>query len=314
MNDTHIPEITDDWILSARGKKNSINPDRPYAFLTEKERTPDGRIEDCVVIFLTNKECPFHCLMCDLWKNTTGYPLPAGVIPKQIEWALGRLPSAKTLKLYNSGSFFDPGAIPVRDYERIASIAKDFDSIIVESHPRLINNKCISFRDMLKPELQVAVGLETANPELLAKLNKQMTLSDFSQAVNFLTDNGIKSRTFILLKPPFLSEEDGMDWAERSIDFAFEAGVECCTVIPVRGGNGAMENLYSMGLYSPPGIRSLEKVLEYGINLKRGRVFTDTWDLKLFADCPSCSDLRIKRLTEMNLMQEILPEVECSYC
>ncbi len=312
MNDHHDPEINDNWIISVRGRKNSVDPDKPYAFLVEKERTHKGAIEDCIVIFLTNRECPFHCLMCDLWKNTTGYSLPAGIIPKQIEWALSRLPSAKKIKLYNSGSFFDPRAIPMKDHERIAAILKDFDTVVVESHPSLINNRSIAFRDMLKAELQIAIGLETVHPEVLRNLNKQMTTDDFRQAVNFLSTNGIMSRAFILLKPPFMSEEEGIVWAKRSIDFAFDSGVESCTVIPVRAGNGAMEKLSSMGFFTPPSIQSLETVLEYGIGLGRGRVFADTWDLKLFSRCDKCTERRIKRLTEMNLQQKVQPAVECS--
>ena len=66
--------------------------------------------------------------------------------------------------------------------------------------------------------------------------------------LDFLTETDILSRAFILLKPPFMSEQEGIYWAERSIDFAFEAGVECCTVIPVRPGNGAMEKLMDQGI------------------------------------------------------------------
>jgi len=312
MNDLACPEINDSWIISSRGNKNKVEPEKPYTILSEKERTRKGEIENTIVIFLTNRECPFHCLMCDLWKNTTNYPLPAGVIPHQIEWALGRLPPARTVKLYNSGSFFDQWAVPPKDFERIASILSDFDTVVVESHPRLINSKCVEFRNMLKPDLEIALGLETVNPEVLGKLNKQMNTDDFRDSVRFLTDNGIVSRAFILLKPPFMSEDEGIFWAERSVDFAFETGVECCTVIPVRGGNGAMEKLSEMGFFTPPSIKSLESVLEYGINLGKGRVFADTWDLKLFSECNKCTDERIKRLTEMNLSQRIIPGIECS--
>src|SRR5664280_1287995 len=60
----------DKWIVSMRGNKNSVDPQKAYGWLVEKERTISGLIEDTGIIFLTNRECPFHCLMCDLWKNT----------------------------------------------------------------------------------------------------------------------------------------------------------------------------------------------------------------------------------------------------
>jgi len=219
MSENPDLEINDQWIVSSRGKKNPVDHGKPYAWLVEKERTVSGNIEDIAIIFLTNRECTFHCLMCDLWKNTTANSVPAGAIPDQIEWALGQLPAVKHLKLYNSGSFFDTGAIPAKDYKRIAAIVKHFETVIVECHPKLITEKCIAFRDMLKPELQVAMGLETANPEILQKLNKRMTIADFANSVIYLKKHGILSRAFVLLKPPFLSESDGIFWAERSIDF-----------------------------------------------------------------------------------------------
>lgn len=311
MNEhTNLP-ITDRWIVSHRGNKNTVDPDKPYAWLVEKERTVSGEIEDVAIIFLTNRECPFHCLMCDLWKNTTGKSVPAGAIPDQIEWALNMLPPAKHLKLYNSGSFFDGKAIPYEDYQRISNLVSNFKSVIVESHPTMINNKCLIFRDMLKPDLQIALGLETVQPEILKKLNKRMTPEDFSKSVSFLTTNGILSRAFILLRPPFLTEPEGIYWAEKSIDFAFSSGVECCTVIPVRAGNGAMDILFEKGLFYPPDIKSLETVLEYGIKLNAGRVFADVWDLAMFSSCDKCIEKRTNRLTLLNLSQAIAPIIEC---
>jgi archaeosine synthase beta-subunit len=311
MNETQDILINDEWIVSRRGNKNSVDPGIPYAWIVEKERSVTGTVEDTAIIFLTNRECAFHCLMCDLWKNTTDVTIPVGAIPDQIEWALGRMPDAKHLKLYNSGSFFDVRAIPEEDYDRIASLVSHFETVIVESHPKLIGEKCLRFRDMLKPELHVALGLETVNPDLLLRLNKRMTLQDFTHSVSFLNSHGVLVRAFVLLRPPFLTEEEGVYWAERSIDLAFRVGVECCTVIPVREGNGAMDHLLEQGHFTRPDIRSLETVVEYGIGLNSGRVFADLWDLNLFSSCNKCFDQRAKRLNEMNMDQILPAPVEC---
>jgi radical SAM enzyme (TIGR01210 family) len=304
--------IGDGWILSKRGSKNAVDPFKPYGWLVEKEYASSGRIEDTAIIFLTNRECPYHCLMCDLWKNTTDVSVPAGSIPQQIEMALNQMAPARHLKLYNSGSFFDESAIPSADYVKIADLVSGFETVIVESHPRLVNEKCLRLRDMLKPELQVAMGLETVHPEILRKLNKRMTLEDIENTVRFLSRNKILSRSFILLKPPFMSESEGIHWAERSLDFAFKIGVECCTIIPVRGGNGAMDSLHERGDFTPPDIHSLEKVLEYGIGLKAGRVFADTWDLEQFSVCNECFEQRRDRLIYMNLHQKTAVPVACN--
>ena len=312
MNKFNQPVINDNWIISGRGSKNSVVLDMPYAWFVEKERTVTGKTEDTAIIFLTNRECPFHCLMCDLWKNTTDSTSPAGSIPAQIEYALSRLPSARHLKLYNSGSFFDERAIPESDYNSIASMIRHFDTVLVESHPGYVNDRTLRFRDSLIPSLQVAIGLETVHTDVLRKLNKKMTAEDFRNTVVFLGKNDIQTRAFILLKPPFLSEEEGIFWAERSIEYAFDSGTECCSVIPVRPGNGAMDILQSQGLFSPPRVKSLEKVLEFGIRKGKGRVFADLWDLETFSSCEKCFQKRRDRLEYMNLNQAIPPEIKCS--
>lgn len=311
MNEISDLSINEKWILAQRGQKNRVDPNRPYAWFVEKEYTQSGKVDDTGVIFLTNRECPFRCLMCDLWKNTTDEPVPPGSISDQIEWALNKMPGVKQVKLYNSGSFFDPRAIPEEEYKEIATLLNGYKTVIVESHPAFINERCLTFRDLLKPDLQIAIGLETVHPEILKKLNKKMTLDDFTHAVNFLKVNDILSRAFILLKPPFMSESEGICRAKLSIDFALRTGCECCIIIPVRAGNGAMDKLAENNLFSPPEIRSLEKVLEYGIRLNRGRVFADTWDLELFTSCKKCSRQRIRRISDMNLKQCVIKQVRC---
>lgn len=310
---SNFPEmdLDDRWIRSHRSPKHQVDEHVPYAFLVEDERAVSGAIESVATLFLTNKECPFRCLMCDLWKNTTDETVQVGSIPAQIAYALARLPQAKHIKLYNSGNFFDIKAIPPEDYSAIASLLDPFETVIVECHPRLINERCLTFRDMIKGKLEVAIGLETAHPEVLDKLNKRMTLDDFRQSVSFLNDHGIRSRAFILLKPPFMTESEGVHWAKQTIDFAFDAGVECCVVIPTRAGNGAMEVLQAEGFFFRPSLDSLEEVVDYGIALGRGRVFADVWDLEIFADCPECLEARKRRLESINLYQEPLPHISC---
>lgn len=303
--------LDDRWILSHRSSKNPVDPREAYAFLAEAERSAGGAIEQVATLFLTNRECPFRCLMCDLWKNTTGKKSPPGAIPEQIARALAQLPPTRHIKLYNSGNFFDTKAIPPEDYEDIAALLDPFETVIVECHPRLINARCLQFRDMLRGKLEIAIGLETAHPEVLQKLNKRMDLDEFRQCVQFLTDNDIRTRAFTLLRPPFLSEQEGVFWAQRTLDFAFDSGVECCVVIPTRAGNGAMDWLQSQGFFAPPTLTSLEEVMAYGLQRNAGRVFADLWDMEIFSDCPHCFERRRNRLETMNLQQIILPDIPC---
>src|SRR5258708_16031485 len=147
-------------ILSLRPPKNDVDPARPYAFLVEPERTRAGTIEDTAVLFLTNRECPFRCLMCDLWRNTTDERVPDGAIAGQIEYALARLPPARHLKLYNAGNFFDAQAIPPGDWPRIASLLQSFRTVIFETHPPLIVPSRVPFPNLLQPPPHLALLLQ----------------------------------------------------------------------------------------------------------------------------------------------------------
>ncbi|MGB6691963.1 MAG: hypothetical protein WBE76_29325 [Terracidiphilus sp.] len=304
----------DSWILARRGERNEVDPFRPYAFQVEDEQSAFGDVVPVATVFLTNRECPWRCLMCDLWRNTLTESVPSGAIPRQIDYALQRLPPAREIKLYNSGSFFDARAIPAQDHPAIAERVAGFERVIVECHPALVGHACYRFRDRLIGRLEVAMGLETVHPETLERLNKRMTTQQFKAAAHRLRERDIDLRVFILVKPPFMKEENALEWAVRSMVFAFDCGATAVTLIPTRGGNGAMEELEAAGKFSRPALGTLEAAAACGIALHRGRVFADLWDIHAKPRCPTCHGERIARLREMNLRQSIPAPIACERC
>jgi archaeosine synthase beta-subunit len=297
-------------------RPTTLDPFKPHAFFLEEPEGDSGRSVSSAAILLTNKECPWRCLMCDLWKNTTTQPVPPGAIPRQIDYALAQFPSRpEQIKLYNSGSFFDPAAIPPVDYPAIARRVAFARRVVVESHPRLVGEKALRWRDLLSGSLEVAMGLETVHPRVLPRLNKKFDLVHFSQATRFLRENGIAVRAFVLVKPPFLDEAEGLEWAVKSAAFALSCGATVVSLIPTRPGNGALERLRESGEFSPPRLSSLEKALQLALELRGdGRILADTWNLQQFSHCPVCVEKRRQRLHAMNLSQQFLPAVECPAC
>ena len=309
------------WIIGQRGPKNPLDPHRPYAWLLEKERAADGSLVDGLTIFLTNKECPWRCLMCDLWQNTLDETVSAGAISEQIDFALGQmerecsdLTKLQQIKLYNAGSFFDAQAIPEDEEDEISTRLTKFSRVIVESHPALIGDRCLRFRDRLNGQLEIALGLETVHPEALVKLNKRVSLEQFRDAADFITRHEIALRTFVLLQPPFIPVDESVEWARRSIDFSQDCGATVTALIPTRTGNGAMDRLAAVGQFIEPTLVQLEDTMDYGVGQARGRVFADLWDLERFSSCTACFPQRRDRLTKQNDTQQIPARITCSSC
>jgi radical SAM enzyme (TIGR01210 family) len=300
-------------IEKLRPLRNTLNPHIPYHFLHEEEPDANGVLQKVNTIFLTGKECSFKCLMCDLWKNTLTGPTPEGAILKQIDYALARLPEADVIKLYNGSNFFDQKAVPPADYPGIIERLRPYSRVIVENHPKLCGEACLEFSARLNGVLEIAMGLETIHPDVLPRLNKQMTAEDFKQAAAFLTKHKIDVRAFILLNPPYLTNrEENIQWTFNTIQFAFESGAGCCSIIPTRQGNGIMELLYERGHYIPPTLDMLEEVFESSLHLQQGRVFVDTWDIGFLSNCPICFEARKHRLEAMNSDQKLYQRIACS--
>ena len=322
MNEAYPDTATgrDHWIIARRPARAAVAADRPHAFFVEAERSDAGEVVSVATIFLTNRECPWRCLMCDLWKHTLEESVPTGAIPAQIDFALSELRRThagplRQVKLYNSGSFFDRGAIPLSDHLAVAERLRGFERVIVECHPALVNDAVVRFRDSLGgTKLEVAMGLETIHPEVLPRLNKRMTTEQYAAAADFLRRHDVALRAFVLVKPPFLDEAEALLWAQRSTEFAFDCGASVVSLIPMRPGNGALDELAAQGLFSPPALTTLERAAEHGVALRRGRVFADTWDLEQFSRCPRCFTARRERLDAMNLSQLVPEPVRCSHC
>jgi uncharacterized Fe-S cluster-containing MiaB family protein len=305
----------DRFVLDLRGPKAALDPHRAYAATWEEERDETGAPAPTAVVFLTNRECPFRCAMCDLWMHTLDGPVPRGAIAGQIRAALATLPPARQIKLYNAGSFFDPQSIPIDDYEEIGAEVARFERVIVEAHPAFLRGRhgdaCLRFRDLVQGRLEVAIGLETAHHEALAALNKRMTVEDFAEAAAFLARHRIALRVFVLLDPPFVPHHEAAEWALSSVRTAQAAGASVCVVIPVRGGNGAIDAL-PVSQRPRLGLRDLEWIVQEALSDQRGmRVFADLWDVERLFDCRCAAD-RAARLARMNREQHVPAPVACA--
>jgi uncharacterized Fe-S cluster-containing MiaB family protein len=214
--------------------------------------------------------------------------------------------------------------VPESDYESIAVTLAGIDRVIVESHPALIGSRVDRFLEALNGpdaaasasvQLEVAMGLETANPTALERLNKRMTVDAFGVAAAKLKGCGVALRVFLLISPPFVMPDEQEEWLLRSLDLAFSCGATVVSLVPTRSGNGAMEALAVEGSFRAPDLDGIERSVESALTrAHEGRIFVDLWDLRRFAQCPYCFDARRARLHTINLHQYSIPLPSCPHC
>jgi radical SAM enzyme (TIGR01210 family) len=262
-----------------------------------------------LTVLIANRECPWRCLMCDLWRFTTENSVPPGAVAAQIREALSAFPEARRAKLYNAGSFFDPRAIAPGDLPEIARVVRGLERVIVECHPALVGSACRRFADDVGGRLEIAMGLETIHSEALSALNKRMTADNFLRAADRLSSWHVPFRAFVLLGAPRIPAAEAVEWSVRSLEFALDCGAAAVTIIPTRPGNGALDALARRGEFAPPALEDLELALAEGIlrGRGRGRVFADLWDIERLRICGSCFPRRRDRLAAMNRTQAVSP-------
>jgi radical SAM enzyme (TIGR01210 family) len=304
-----------------------------------REQEPDGLggLVTSRTYFLVGSECRFTCSMCDLWKYTLEErATPRGSFAVQIENLNLEIPKdaaapdPEWIKLYNASNFFDPANVDPQEYEAVAKGCAGFSRVIVENHASMLCSAKTQelvkrFRDLVDGQLEVAMGLETIDPQGMHWLNKAMSLEQFEQAVEFLRDQSIFVRAFVLLQPLGTPRGESVDWAVRSSLQAIDWGVHRVCVIPTRSGNGFVESLVGRLGWEPPEAWQLEQALARLLdkaneklkqNSSRGIYTVDLWDWELMrGTCPRCSQFRLERLQQMNYSQSIKDtklDIECS--
>lgn len=335
------------WVRSLRAPKRPVDAFAPLSWFWETERGAPAaapaapaasaasdpsdpsdpsagagcRPEDpgiaVLTMLLAGAECPYSCVFCDLWRETLDGPTPRGALPAQLRAVLaqaGRLPEPCATKLYNASNFFDQRAVPVEDEPQLAELLSPFAPVTVECHPRLVGDRCLAFAGRLGGRLEVAMGLESIHPRALPRLNKAMTLADFDRAAAALRGAGIGLRAFVLVGTPYVPPAEALEWTVRTAAHAFERGAARVALIPVRGGNGALEELRRHGEFAPPTLADLEAALDRCLALGGGVVAADLWDGGRLAACSECATPRLERLARINRTGVVEPRPRCAGC
>jgi len=336
-------------VRARRGPKAAVDPWRPIEVLAERERAAGGGTRIWLTVFLAGAECPYTCVFCDLWRHTLDGPTPPGAVPAQIAAARawpGLAPRASPgagaphgsvvaagdaapafdgVKLYNASNFFDERAVPAADDPAILAAVEPFGRVLVECHPRLVGPRALAFAGALAARgavLEVAMGFETVHPRALPRLGKGVTLAHLERATADLLAAGAAVRAFVLVGAPWVPAAETVEWALATARAAVAAGARHVSLIPVRGGNGTLDELARRGEWTPPSLVDLEAALDRclaelappGGAAADIVVTADLWDFERFASCPACTTARRERLEWLNATGVAVPPVFCAAC
>jgi hypothetical protein len=171
----------------------------------------------------------------------------------------------KIVKIFTSGSFFDPSEISEKTRIWIYDFMEEMgvEKLIVESRPEFVERA----EEVLDRNftLEVGIGLETSNDFIRNRIiRKGFTFEQFSKASTLLKALEISVKAYLLLKPPFISESEAIEDAINSSKLLLEN--ELVDVISLNLVNVQsktyVEWLWKKKLYRPPWLWSAVMVLE----------------------------------------------------
>jgi hypothetical protein len=237
----------------------------------------------------------------------------------------GPITDCDCVSLYNDGSFFAPHEI--KDEIRIliaGLVAQSGVSLLtVESLPQFVTEaRLLPVLDALGDvKLDIGLGLQSAHPQVREYcVNTSVDNNSYERAVKLLQRHGVQIKTYIMLKPPFLTENEAIADALQSIDYCNSLGAPYVTLCPTSvSPNTLVWDLMKAGKYHSLNLWSIvdtairapqEVTLRIvGINL-RGANFVST-----FPDsCPKCSENVRKSIGQFSLGNFDLRELDRCSC
>ena len=213
------------------------------------------------------------CSMCGYAKDTLGRSARPDELAEQTSRALARYRGEPYVKVYTSGSFLDDREVdPESRRALVSAFSGRARRLLFETLPEFATPTTLApLRDAFTGEIEVALGLETTDPTVLARyVHKNAPPSEYLAAADRVRSLGLRAKAYLLLKPPYLTEEESIEDVVRSVEEASDR-FDALSVNPVHIQNGTVvEWLYRRGRYRPPWLWSVVEVLRRGAEL-RGR-------------------------------------------
>jgi len=203
-------------------KKDST---KPVSCWSEKDII-NKKVVDAFVIIFRTQGCSWAfksgCSMCGYFNDSMWEKVSNEDLLKQFEFAMEKYNQEKFVKIFTSGSFLDDKEIPSVVRKKILKkLAENAEKISVESRPEYITEKkLLEIKKILNDKIfEIGIGLETADDDIRKNLiNKGFTFDDYKKAARLLKKYNFLVKTYILIKPPFVTEKNAIDDAIKTIE------------------------------------------------------------------------------------------------
>jgi len=275
----------------------------------KEEDVIDGRKVDAFVAILRTSGCWWAakkgCLMCGY--NTASSPrVSVEHLQAQLDKVLSRYDGEAMVKIYTSGSFLDEKEVPMPIRDAVFSSFDKAERILFESRAEFVSPQSL---DGLDPRSAVAIGLESSNEEVLRKcVRKGFTVEDYRKAAESLNAANIPLRTYLLLKPPFMTERAAVEDAIASIEFSSPYS-ESVSINPVNvQRDTVVESLFRRGDYRAPWLWSLVEVLRRGRELSKCRIMSSPsggGTVRGVHNCDACDRKILEAVQRFSFTQDL---------
>lgn len=306
-------------VKDLRGARRHRGDVRHYIGCWSEQEILNGELVDALVLILRTRGCRWArcsgCTMCG-YINDAATTASDDDIWAQFTSAMQRFNSERMVKIYTSGSFLDTKELSRRTQFRILdALGAKTQRVIVESRPEFITEPVLERLNAY--DIEVAIGLESANQQVLADaINKGFTVEHYVEAAKLLKRYEIPLKTYLLIKPPFLTERAAIEDAARSAKLAGKYS-EQLSFNPVNVQRHTLvEYLFNRNEYRPPWLWSVFEVL------RKANANTDVRVQASLAGCGSargahncgrCDKDALRLISEFSLRNEprILDELDC---
>ena len=194
--------------------RESWDASMPVTVYKTPENLPDGTPCTAATVILRTKGCAWWwksgCTFCGYF-NDVRDDVSAEDMFSQWEYAkksTNQFEGCQMVKVYTSGTFFEDRENPPEWQEVVLKETAEMGlHLVVEAQAQMCTPEKIEWVAARHPGCTVAIGLEAYDDSVLRfHVNKGFTTKQWHRAVEMLRENDLRVKTYLLFKPPFMSE------------------------------------------------------------------------------------------------------------